>query len=115
MANLEKKPPYLGIALMASGGIFLVFLILQFQGMSLHERHFSKLCGKVARAHKIDSKKEGIYCDWIRKTYIKNRAPISLASVEDLQALPMAHDDYSRIVITQDPSYFSGLAYCYFQ
>lgn len=109
-----KQPPYLGIAMMVAGGLFLVFLILQFQGVNRHERNFMNLCEKIASAHGFDRKTMSIHCDWIRREYIGDRAPIRVTSPAKLGARMMPHDKHARVMIAQDPFYFSGLSYCYF-
>lgn len=111
-----KRPPYLGIALLALGGIFLIFLIYQFQGTNKHELNFSRICLQVGGAHfeGADSKQLSLYCDWIRQHFIADRAPLRIIRPEDIAASAMPHDRESKMVLAQDPYYFSALGFCFF-
>lgn len=110
----KKTPPFLGIALMLAGGIFLVFVVLQMQGLNPHERNFTRLCKRVAEVNGFNTKEQGIHCDWVAKTYVLDRAPMRAFTPRKIGARHMPHDQEGRFLMMHDPHYFAGLSYCYF-
>ncbi len=100
----------MGFSALALGGIFLLFLFWKLSAFDEHSKAFLEGCQIASESLNASGKSD--FCTSVHLGLFRTKAPYMELSYEQLKLPDLPIDRNIRIVIFQNPKFFSSLSFC---